>query len=54
MSDYDICDCGHYRDQHYRDVGTCLADVWRAELGRHFGCFCPQWDPADDDKQGIA
>ena len=48
------CDCGHDRSEHYRDVGRCLADVWREELGRAFGCFCPQFDLADDDEQGIA
>ena len=49
-----MCDCGHPKDDHYRGVGKCLADVDRPEIGRVFGCFCPQFDPVLDPTDGRA
>lgn len=40
-----LCDCGHPDTDHHHNVGHCQADVYRAELGRAFGCFCPAWGP---------
>lgn len=39
-----MCTCGHPPEQHYERRGLCEADVYRAELNRSFGCFCPQFD----------
>lgn len=43
------CHCGHHIDDHYRNTGRCQADTYRPELGRSFGCFCPQFEADGDD-----
>jgi hypothetical protein len=39
-----VCICGHAPEDHYQERGLCEGDVYRAELGRSFGCFCPQFE----------
>jgi hypothetical protein len=43
-----VCHCGHPPAEHYEQRGRCEADVERPELGRAFGCFCPQFDVEAD------
>jgi len=43
-----VCTCGHPPSDHYLERGLCEADVYRPELGRSFGCFCPQLDLDED------
>lgn len=43
-----VCTCGHPPGEHHLGYGRCDADVHRPELGRAFGCFCPQYEHDGD------
>ena len=43
MNDHDLCECGHYRDEHEAGRGACLA------LFKDEACGCIHFDEVGED-----